>query len=90
MLQFQKNKLIFEQLLKISKKPALVLANSMLVTKAKNKFFFLDWVLYIYYSIQFKKNKIQALTDFDNKVNTIILGYILKLEFQVRYTNIKA
>lgn len=47
-------------------------------------------ILYIYYLIWFKKKEMQALINWDSKVNIIILRYNLKLSFKVCYTNIKA
>lgn len=48
---------------------------------------------YIYYSLCFhknKKSKVQALTNFGSKINTMIPAYVLKLGFKVYRTNIKA
>ena len=41
----------------------------------------LDWVPYIYYPVQFQKDKevIMALINFGSKVNTMILAYASKL-----------
>lgn len=46
--------------------------------------FLLEYILYIHYPIQFKKDQVktQALIDSDNKVNTITLAYTQKLGFQ--------
>ena len=50
----------------------------------------LEYILYIHYSIQFYKNwgKIQTLIDFRKKINAIITGYIFKLSFVIKKTNI--
>lgn len=51
-----------------------------------------EWILCIYYPVQFKKDqaKVQALINFDNEVNTMNLTYIVKLSFKIRSINIKA
>lgn len=53
---------------------------------------FFEQVSYIYHSVQFKKNqaKVQALLNFDNEVNIMILAYITRLGFKVRLTNVRA
>lgn len=58
--------------------------------EVNNKNIVLDWVLYIYYLIWFKNNKIWALIDFGNKVNIIKLGYTLKLNLKACYINIRS
>lgn len=53
----------------------------------------LDRVLYIYYLFRFyknKKNEMQALINFNNKVNAITPVYALKLDLKICYTNIRA
>ena len=52
----------------------------------------LDWLACICYLIWFKKSKvqIQALINFSNKINAIILGYALKLGLKVRTINVEA
>lgn len=52
----------------------------------------LKHMLYIYYSIYFKKNQaeIQALINFENKVNTMTPVYASKLGLKVLPTNIRA
>lgn len=51
----------------------------------------LNWVLCIYYLIQFKKNEIYILINFSNEINTITPAYALKkLGFRICYTNVKA
>lgn len=52
--------------------------------------FALDWVLCIYYPVWFKKDKVRALINFGNKVNTITPAYALKLSLKVRSTDIGA
>lgn len=49
-------------------------------------------ILYINYLIYFKKDsiKMQGPLHFCNKVNTIILAYVLKLALKIYLTNIKA
>lgn len=51
----------------------------------------LECIPYIYYSLCFQKDiaNVRVLIDFDNKINTITLAYILKLGSKVRYTNIR-
>lgn len=49
----------------------------------------LKQVLYILYPICFKKNQIYTLFDLDNKVNNMIIVYILKLGFKTCYINVK-
>ena len=48
----------------------------------------MDWVPCIYYPIEFKKNKIQALIDSNFKINAKTLEYALKLGLKVGITNI--
>ena len=53
----------------------------------------LDWVPYIYYSMQFRKDKgvtIQALIDSSSKVNAMTPAYAKQLGFQVRKTDVGA
>lgn len=52
----------------------------------------LERVMYIHYPFYFQKDtiEIKVLIDFNNKVNTITLAYILKLGLQVCYTNVRA
>lgn len=68
----------------------MVLAISILVTKASKKDIVLDYVFCIYYPIQFKKNEVQALIDSGSKVNIMTSIYVSKLGFKVCYTNVKA
>ena len=50
----------------------------------------LDLIYFIFYPILFKKNKVlfQFLFDFSSEVNTITLGYALKLGLKVFFTNV--
>lgn len=50
----------------------------------------LKYMLYIYYSVQIKKDKakIQALLDSGNKINLMTLVYAAKLGPKVRSTNV--
>ena len=67
----------------------MVLAIFALVTKISKKIIIvLDQFFYICYLIQFKKNKVQALINFGNKVNVITLEYILQLRPKVCFTKI--
>lgn len=72
----------------------LVLAISMLVTKVdKKNEIVLAKVLYIHYplrSCKNKKNKIYILINFANKINVIMLIYILKLDFKIYCINFRA
>lgn len=70
---------------KVLKKIILVMATFLLVINA-NKKAFLECVLYIYYLIQFWKNKIYnipALINLKSKINVILPIYIKKLGFQI-------
>ena len=60
----------------------------MLVAKTSKKKIWKQ-VLYIYYLISLKKDKIKALISFNIKINTIILAYIIKPIFKNYYTYIK-
>lgn len=71
----------------------VVLAIYILITTNRKKAdlaLLLKQISYIYYAIQFNENqaKIQALLDFDSKVNTIIVIYVAKLDFKIQPTNI--
>ena len=91
MLQLQQKRPLYKQLHQTSKKLVLVLATSTSITEANKKdVFVLDWVSCICYLIPFKKNKIWALINSDNKVNNITLGYTLKLGLKIRLTNVRA
>ena len=81
---------------KVSKdeKLILVLATSTLVIDASKNALevILDWVPYIYYPVQFHRNKktIKALINFGNKVNIMALAYLAKLGLKVCLTNVGA
>ena len=67
------------------------MANSALMTKANKEDIIIEyWISYICYPIYFKKNKVCTLIESGNKVNTIILEYILKLDVKVHFTNVRA
>lgn len=57
-----------------------------------NSTIWLERVSCIYLSVHFKKNQaeIWVLLDFDNKINTITLTYIIKLGFKIQQTNVGA
>ena len=44
----------------------------------------------VYYSIRFKKKKVQALINSGSEVNAITPAYALRLGFQVYHTNVGA
>ena len=50
----------------------------------------LQRVLYVHYSIRFKKKEVQALIDLGNEVNAMILAYASRLGLRVYRTNIGA
>ena len=52
----------------------------------------LDLVRCIYYLIWFKKSKVQVQTPLNsgNKINAMILGYVLKLGLKVCFINVEA
>lgn len=62
------------------------------MTRANIKYILLllDWVACIHYPIWFNNNKIKALIDLYNKVNTITLVYAAKLSLKACFTNIEA
>lgn len=67
----------------ITKKFTKSFETAILVT---NTYLSLKYVLYIYYPFCFQKDKkgnINALIDFDNKVNAMILAYIKKLGLRI-------
>lgn len=45
-------------------------------------------VLYIYNLVWFKKNKVQALINLNNKVNIISLIYAINLSLKIRFINV--
>ena len=61
------------------------------IKASQNDVVILDSIFYIYYPILFKKSKIQvqALINFNNKVNAMIPGYVSKLGPKIRFTNVK-
>ena len=80
-----------KQLLRTSKNLASVSATSAPVTEVSKKGdIALDRMPCIYYSIWFKKNKVQALINSGSKVNVITLVYASKLGFRVRQTDVGA
>lgn len=48
-----------------------------------------DWISCIFYLIQFKKNKVQALINFRSEVNIITPAYVLELGLKICRTNVK-
>lgn len=60
------------------------------MTKTSNENVVLNQILYFYYPLWFKKNEVQALINSGSKINIKTLVYVLKLDLQVRYTNVKA
>ena len=77
-------------------KLVLVLATFALVTGASKEApeVVLDWVLYIHYLMQFRKDKeraiIQALINSGNEVNAITPAYAKQIDFWTRKTDVKA
>ena len=77
------------------KKLVLVLTTSASVTKASKEAqeAILDRVPYIYYPVQFQKDKgatICALIDLSSKINAMTLTYAKQLGLQVRRTDVGA
>lgn len=62
----------------------------MPIIKASKENIVLDQVFYIYYLIQFKKNKIQAPINSNSKINAMIPAYSSKLNLKIYCINIKA
>lgn len=60
------------------------------MTKASKKNRALNWVPYIHYPVQFKKNEMQALINVGSKVNAMTPGYASKLDLKAYYINIGA
>ena len=76
--------------MKLKKTHVLVFATFASVTKiSKKNIIALYQVLCIYYLIHFKKNEIQALIDSGNKINIIILIYILNFNLKIRPINVR-
>lgn len=72
------------------KKPVLILAISApIIETSKKDNISLQKVFYIYYSIQFKKDKLKVLIYFGSKINTIMPAYISKLSLKICYTKVK-
>lgn len=64
----------------------------MPVIEMSKKEVVLAWVLYIYYLLCFWKdiNKIQALVNFNSKLNAMTLAYISKLSLKVCQIDVRA
>lgn len=61
---------------RISKKLVLILTMSRsIIETSKKDNMILRKILYIYYSIWFKKNKVKALIDSSHKINAMLLKY---------------
>lgn len=61
------------------------------MTKAsKNDNVVLEKILYIYYLIWFKENKVWALSNLNSEVNTMTPGYTSNLGLKIYSTNIIA
>lgn len=69
----------------------MISAIFILVTKNNQKVI-LERVFYIWYLVQFQKDKdnIKALLDLSSKINAMNLLYTKKLGFQIRQTDIGA
>lgn len=91
MFLLSKNRIFCQKIFKI-KKLVLVSVNPVLRTEANIKNIILNKVSYIYFLLYFyknKKNKVQAIIEFDNKINARITAYTLKLDIRVYCTNIR-
>lgn len=78
MLPLSKIVALYEQLLKTFKKLALVFVTSAPITDISKEEVVLARVPYIYYPLYFKKNnqnKVEALINSNNEINTITLPY---------------
>lgn len=73
---------------KIFKKIFSILTTSALMTKASMEI--LKKILYIYYIIWFKKNKVQALFNLNYEANAMTLAFAFKLGPKVHHINIRA
>lgn len=63
----------------------------MIEASKKDDDLILNKVLYIYYLFYFcknKKNKVQALIDFGNKINVMVSAYAIKLDFKTCRINV--
>ena len=82
------------QVIQNIKKLVSVLASSTSITNARKEALVLDYVLYIHYPVQFKRNahgtQAEALIDFRSKINTMALTYASKLGLKVYPTEFKA
>lgn len=58
------------------------------VTEA-GKEMILKRIIFIYYLIWFKSNKIRALIDSGSKINTMTLAYTFKLSLKICHINVK-
>lgn len=86
--------LLFDQVLKTSKKQVLVLVSFAPMTKASKKDkMVLEMIFCIYYLLCFckeKKVKIRALINSGSEANAMTPAYALKLGLKIRFTNIEA
>lgn len=76
-----------------AKKLLLVLAMIILITvTTKQTYLLLEYILYIYYLMHFKKTwvEIQTLINFKSEINVRSLVYMLKIGFKIRFTDIEA
>lgn len=68
----------------------MVLAIYILVIEViKKDILAFNWIVFIYFLIYFKNNKIQTFINFSNKLNIITTRYNLKLGLKVYPSNIK-
>ena len=74
------------------KKPVSVLATSMSMSGARDET--LEYVPYIYYPVQFKKNinksHVQALINSESEVNVIYLSFAKQLSLSIRLIDVGA
>lgn len=73
-----------------SKKSVLVLPTFAPMTETSTEDIALDWVSYIYYPVQFKKEELRALIDIVSEVDAITPTYAVKLGLKVRRTHVQA
>lgn len=66
----------------------MIIAISAPVTEA-SKEIVLERVFYIYYSIQFKKDKVKTLINSGSKVNAILSGYTSKLGLKFHFIDVR-
>ena len=78
---------------KEAKKLVLVLAASasLIDVSKETPKIIQNWVPYIHYSVQFRKDKeiIRALINFDSEINTMTLAYAKKLGLQIQKTDVR-